>query len=403
MKKTNNEINVTTRLQSNKTDQNISQSQFSAADHRKSEKKKKPANTNKAITTKNSSTNSNTLKFNRIPEIKKIERIHYQANHPNSRRLLNVFKDLGFTGKEIELKIEKVVNECPVCNATINKAKPRKQAVGITKTSKTSTETIFIDHKQVGSKWRKEQAMRIDSLGNAADDANFEKPIILTIYEPLSGAVTAIPVTDYSQEEVRDALRVYFQIHGPVENVISDNHKAFENLDSWLLDKFGCRHHYVSNYHPNSNLSERIHRYFNSNLDKYNPKTKEYNFSNWKDSITQYVIQHNSIKKNLYAPFEITKNRKIMNLDPTRFKQTKSEKANHENQFKQKVGKVLNSKLKIKNRIFTPDENVKVIFPGQKARLAIVQSKCDSLYKTAIKVKFRDKSDSRTVNKDYIC
>ena len=67
-----------------------------------------------------------------------------------------------------------------------------------------------------------------------------EPAVGLTIFEPLSDAVSIYPVHGYGLEEVKSALRTYFSYHGACD-IVSDNHRTFQGLEAWVAENFGTR------------------------------------------------------------------------------------------------------------------------------------------------------------------
>ena len=97
------------------------------------------------------------------------------------------------------------------------------------------------------------------------------------------------------------------------------------------------------------------------------------------------------------------KNRNQIAIDPVKSQVSPTEKLLHQKKFSKKVEKVLNSRLKIKSRVFKLNESVKVMFPKQRPKYGLIQSTDDSEFKTSVKIKFIGPYGKLSVvNKDYI-
>ena len=345
----------------------------------------------------------------KAPTLEKLQRIHEHANHMPRSHMIKILEKLNFKGPEIESLVNQVFANCKTCQLPINKPKPRKQAPGITKTSQACDDCIFIDHKKIKTKSRESKTLDFDDNGIQLDTDNWDKTEVLTIFEPLSRSIHIFPTSSYDLEESKRALRFYFNCNGPTKHVVCDNYKTFEPLKPWLKEQYNTDLHHTSVYHPESNLSEFYHRYFNAALDRYDAFTKEFGFENWEDTLNRFCVMTNSVgaQDQKYSPFEITRNRKIINLYPTTFKQTDIEKEVHENQLAAKISKILKSKLKVKNRVFKHGEQVKVQFRNKEARMAEIHdpNSNDGPFKTTAKVVFEEQRQQKpiTVNKNFLC
>ena len=342
----------------------------------------------------------------------KLARIHSHANHLKLEPFLKVLKRLGHDSSKVKTLVKKVIADCSTCSNVKNASLPRKQAPGITRTPLTCNETLYIDHKAIWSKERGEKILKLDENGSEEiDKENWDKTEVLTMFEPLARQIQFYPTASHDLIEVKRALRMYFSIYGTPKTIVADNYTTFEALENWALETFNCKVVHTSQYHACSNLSEHCHSAFNSVLDKYNSHTSKYGFENWEDNLTQFVIAHNSIglPNRKYAPFEVSKNRKIIDVDPVDFAQTDREKDTSRTQLTEKVSKVLKSNLKIKNSVFKHGQIVKIKFKGKPIRFGEIYDpeKTDNPYKTCTKCILESKNGKklkpRTINKDFIC
>ena len=196
---------------------------------------------------------------------------------------------------------------------------------------------------------------------------------------------------------------MFFGVHGPTA-VVSDNHKSFASLGEWTKTNFDVAVHKTSDYHPNSNLSERLHRSFNSVLDNFDVHVQKYGFENWKDTLCRFCVAHNSLPKGelVESPYSILKNRVQVEISPPKFKQTPGEQLVHENQFSKKIKKVLDSRLKIKNTVFQKYQRVKIMFKGKPVRYGTVMDENDTVFDTCVRIKMGKQAKPRVVNKDFV-
>ena len=126
--------------------------------------------------------------------------------------------------------------------------------------------------------------------------------------------------------------------------------------------------------------------------------------------MTKYCIAHNATNLNgSSVSYEILKNRKLASIFPVEFEQTEKEKQTSEHQLKNKVDKVLKSKLKVSNTIFSHSQRVKVMIPNQPIKFGVIEdpNKLDTKYKTAISVRLEKKpgilsKGLKTINKNFL-
>ena len=335
----------------------------------------------------------------------KILKIHCNAGCTPAERILETLR--GFEEYKLITKkdVEDVLIDCPNCKLIENHKMPRKSSPGITVArEKTVQETIFIDHKQVINQHRSKTI----SLNNLDDptvtNIETQKQSILTVFEPVSKLVLFYPVKSYSADHVKEALRSYIMWNGPPANVVSDNALSFVALGKWLEREYSSKLHCTSAYHPNSNLSERAHKEFEKVITIYNSETQTYNFENWRDALSRACVTINSLRHHLHemSPYEIYKNRVQSDIEPVRFHQVGVEHRVSLDRFKEKVEKIVKSRLKVVLPIYKKGDAIKVVFPDQLPRFGVVTSTADHQYKMAVQVRF-NKDRPVSVSKNYIC
>ena len=343
-----------------------------------------------------------------IPSVEKIERIHCHANHMKADPLIEVLLKLGHSKKLVAPLVKNVIENCTTCAALENAKKPRKQAPGITKTSSTVNDCIFIDHKKIKVKSR--TSVVVDGNGFEAKDENWENEAILSIFEPLSRAVYFAPVKGYDAIDTKRALRQFFIQHGSVKDVVADNYNTFIGLKGWLKSEFNSELHHTSLYHPCSNLSEKAHSNYNQVLDRFEKHTSKYGYENWEDNLTKFCIAHNATNINgKHISYEILKNRDLKSIFPVEFNQTDREKETHDYQLTTKVSKVLKSRLKVTNTIFSHGQRVKIMIPDQPVKFGVIEdpNSTDTKYKTAVSIRFEKAPGQLTkgikkINKNFV-
>ena len=337
----------------------------------------------------------------------KIMKIHCNAGCSSADRILLTFQTFE---KNCLLKlkdIQEVLQKCTVCQDIRNHKKPRKSSPGITVAREvTCQETIFIDHKQVINKARTSAITNNHQTDFAQDNfvLSSDKQSCLTVFEPVSKLVWIFPVKTYSTDNVKIALRTWFQQHGPPKNVVSDNALSFKALGSWLESQYNSKLHCTSAYHPNSNLSERAHKEFEKVVKIYDSETQGYMFENWEDTLSRACVAMNSLRHELHkmSAYEISKNRIQNDVDPISFYPVGLEHRVNFERFAEKAEKIFKSKLKIKLPVFLKGQTVKIEFPKQLARFATITSTKDHCYKMSVQCKF-GKEKPISVNKNFIC
>ena len=334
----------------------------------------------------------------------KILKAHVNGGCREPSRILLTLKGLGH-----DLKLQDIVDvlkNCELCANIKNFVKPRKSAPGITNPKElTCNDCIYIDFKQILNKHRVKVIK-----SRTTEDPDFEPPVpdcksILTVFEPVSSLVYAVPVKNYQTDSVKSSLRILFMICGPVKNVVSDNAPEFKALAQWLKEEFDCDLHHTSVFHPNSNLSERAHREFEKILKVHDSDKDEFNFENWEDTIMRACISLNSLRHRVHnvSPFEVFRNRIQADIEPTQFHPVGMERRLVNENFAEKVERIMKSKLKLVLPVFTKGQQVKVKFPDEKeARYGTVTSERDFRFKHSTHVRFNGQPPV-AVNKDYIC
>ena len=330
----------------------------------------------------------------------KILKVHCNAGCAPAERILTTIQGLPEYSLITKKDVEEVLKRCPSCNMIENFRLPRKSSPGITVAKEiTCQETVFIDHKMIINK------ARINEIRDSnPDEIISNKQSCLTVFEPVSKLVWFFPVKSYSSENVKEALRSYIMINGPPANVVSDNALSFVSLGNWLEKEYKTKLHCTSAYHPNSNLSERSHLEFEKVIKVYDAETKAYKFENWQDALSRACVTTNSLRHQLHkmSPYEIFKNRIQCDIDPVKFHPIGLEHRVNLERFKEKVEKIVNSRLKVILPVYSKGDAVKVIFPKQQPRFGTVTSTADHKFKMAVKVKF-DHDRPVSVSKNFIC
>ena len=321
----------------------------------------------------------------------KIMKTHRDAQCCNGPKLLKTYRDIGF--KFLKLKdVMDILSNCDLCKQVENHVRPRPAVPGITLTrEKTCSDVVYIDHKSIITKSR-EAAITDLSVENDPDfvpDSD-KMTSILTFFEPISGLTWFYPVSSYSTETVKAAIRTYFMLNGITKNIISDNAKTFTALSSWLSEKWNSKLHTTSAYHPNANLAERAHRNFEAALKIFNPNEEvlKYNFMDWQDKLVQVCITHNSMKSVKYheSPFETFKNRTQKDIEPLLFYQTGKEQNMLLQRFEHKVATQVKSKGKLILPVFKKGQRVKLMVPGKQVEFGVVTATKDDCYKPSVRL-----------------
>ena len=335
--------------------------------------------------------------------IDKIMKIHCNAGCAAPERILLTLQGFEEESSLTRKDIVSVIQNCPACKDIRNHGRPRRSAPGITIPNEiTCQQAIYIDHKKIVTQSRARAIAKIN-----LDDPNFEADGIdscLTVFEPVSKLVSFYPVKDYSAENVKEALRTHFVQNGPSQNVIADNAPCFSTLKSWLSQTFSSKLHHTSAYHPNSNLSERAHKEFEKVVKLYDATTGQYNFENWRDTLSSACVSLNSLRHSLHkmSAYEIYKNRIQCDIEPVSFHPVGLEHRVKHEKFAEKVEKIFKSKLKIKLPVFSKGQTIKVEIPKQPVRFGIVTSTADHEFKLAIRVKF-GKQRPVAISKNFVC
>ena len=335
----------------------------------------------------------------------KILKIHCNAACAPPERILSTLQGLEEYRLITKKDVEEVLKGCPSCKLVENFKKPRKSSPGITVArEKTVQETIFIDHKTVINTHRS-KTIRLNSQNDPRlDISDAQKQSVLTVFEPVSKLVWFYPVNTYSTENVKEALRTYIMWNGPPANVVSDNALSFVALGTWLDREYSSKLHCTSAYHPQSNLSERAHLEFEKVIKIYDDETKCYKFEHWRDALSRACVTINSLRHHLHkmSPYEIYKNRVQMDIDPIKFHQVGLEHRVNFERFKEKVDKIVKSRLKVVLPIYKKGDRVKVEFPQQIPRFGVITSTADHQFKMAVQVRF-NKDKPVSVSKNFIC
>lgn len=331
----------------------------------------------------------------------KILKIHVNAGCCAPKRVISTFQGLGLRLKS--KAIEDILATCSICNSVENFHRPRKSAPGITIPKEATSQCcIYIDHKTVLNKARRLELRENSSDPNYSPESDVSS--CLTVFEPVSSAVWIHPVSDYSSESVKKALRLFFMINGPSKNVVADNANSFSSLKDWLKYNFGSELHHTSVYHPSSNLSERAHREFEKSLKKYNESKDSYNYAEWEDTLANACIAMNSLKHEHWkvSPYEIFKNRIQCDVEPVSFYPVGLERKLVNEKFSEKVRNILKSKLKVVLPVYKKGDVVKVDIPNELTRFGVVTSTKDHWAKSSVLIKFPNQRPFG-VHKNNIC
>ena len=333
----------------------------------------------------------------------KLMKMHVNLNCAPSKRLFTTLQSLPKFSFLTVKDLDEVLGSCELCAQVQNFVKPRKLAPGITLARENGcNDVLFIDHKTMLTKARK---AIINSKTHDPDYVpNDGKSSILTVLEPVSGLTAAFPVSSYDINEVKAALRLVFQLHGPVKTIVADNAPSFTALKSWLFDNFETQLCSTSAYHPSSNLSERPHLEFEKAMSIYDENTNKYNFEEWEDKLASRVMSSNSLKHQIYkmCPYEIHKNRFLKTIEPISFHEVGMEHRIMSEKRSKKVENLLESRLKTVGPSFKRGQVIKVAFPRQPIRFGVVTSYKDVAHKSSVLVSFK-KAKAIGVNKNFIC
>ena len=333
----------------------------------------------------------------------KLMKMHVNLNCAPSKRLFTTLQSLPKFNFITVKELDEILSSCELCAQVQNFVKPRKLVPGITLARESGcNDVLFIDHKTILTQARK--ALIRSKTRDPDYVPNNSKSSILTVLEPVSGLTAAFPVNSYDIEEVKAALRIVFQLHGPVKTIVADNAPSFTALKSWLFDNFETQLCSTSVYHPSSNLSERPHLEFEKAMSIYDEKTNKYNFEEWEDKLANRVMSSNSLKHQVHkmCPFEIHKNRFLKTIEPVSFHEVGMEHRIMSEKRSKKVGNLLESKLKAVAPRFKRGQVVKVAFPKQPIRFGVVTSYKDVAHKSSVLVSFK-KAKAVGVNKNFIC
>ena len=338
----------------------------------------------------------------------KIMKLHVNMGCVPAKRLFNTIQTLP-DYKFIKIKdVEEVVGGCKTCALVQNHLKPRKSVPGMTLAHETCcNDILYIDHKEILNSLRKRKitARRLNADPDyIPDDDNDKKVSVLTVFEPVSSLTWFQKVDSYEVDPVKSALRSYFMQHGAPKVVVADNAPSFTALADWLLESFGARLCNTSAYHPNANLAERCHLEFERVISKYDSYKKEYKFEDWENNLAMAVHSSNSMRHEVHklSPFEIYKNRTMIDIAPVRFATVGCEHRVLNEKTSSKMDKVFKSKLKVVLPVFSKNQVVKVAFPGKPIRFGKVTSTRDSAQKENIRVSFNSQK-AVGVHKDHVC
>ena len=157
--------------------------------------------------------------------------------------------------------LRKFFKKCEVCDNIRNHVQPRRAAPGITVPKEvTSSDTIFMDHKEVLNTFRK--GVIAGKKKRTPNDEDW------------------VP-----SEDKQSCLST----------------RCFTSLKTWLKSTFNTELHHTSGYHPSSNLSERMHREFERVLKTYNTDSNNFGYENWADNLAKACISMNSMKHSIIS------------------------------------------------------------------------------------------------------
>ena len=354
-----------------------------------------PASTSMEVSDANVTEPDN--KFPSIPDaslINKIAKFHSQNGCLKSVRL---FRILSKVSKQItKTMCSEVVESCKLCTK-----RPRVVSSSITPTPSTPNQLLYIDHKSIpaGSQFSKHSRFTV----------------ILSIYEPLSGAYFPIPVEDYTCFSVCNALRLYFILRGTPQYIIADNFRSFQSELQDFASLYNIQIHHTSIYKPQGNLAERPHEEINKILRSKFPSDLS-----WIDAVAKFSLVFNSIPNATteISPFSVLQNSK--SWDERQCKRLISlpeniSKISHTKPLDKLAKIAFNKRISSKAKKllvdsrqdvfdeYTEGQYIEVKLPGQDIRKAIVLSNSDK-FSTAVLSKFYDQvqKSSFYVSKSHI-
>ena len=332
-----------------------------------------------------------------IPEaslINKVNKFHYQNGCLKSDRL---FRILSKVSSQVTKKLcVKVVEACEGCSK-----RPKVVSSSITPTPSSTNQLIYIDHKAIpaGSQFSKHSRFTV----------------ILSIFEPLSGAYFPIPVEDYTSFSVCNALRIFFILRGTPSHIIADNFRAFQGELEKFGSLFNIQIHHTSIYKPQGNLAERPHEELNKILRSPFPSD-----ISWVDAVAKFSLVYNCIPNSTttLSPFSVLQNStawderqsKRLFFSPENISKISQSIANDKlariafkNRISKKAKNLLTDTRQDYFDEYTKGQFIVVKLPGLDIRKAIVLADSDK-FSTAVLSKFYDQAQKSSfyVSKSHI-
>lgn len=174
----------------------------------------------------------------------RILRNHLSKNHRGINEVYTELKNQIYCPK-LKIEIQKVINNCDLCNIAKYERKPNKIHFKITETPTKPNEIIHIDV------WFKQKG----------------KPH-LTVIDKFSKYAQIIPIQSRNWCDLMQALQKYISTVGKPEKIIADNEKGFNSLNfKQFLERENISIHFstINNHTGNSDI-ERFHNTINEHI-----------------------------------------------------------------------------------------------------------------------------------------
>lgn len=183
----------------------------------------------------------------------KILEQHYKTNHRGINDVYSELKTKIYFPK-LKLEIQKVINNCHICNSAKYERKPLKLPFKLTETPSKPLEIIHMDI------WFKCKG----------------KPF-LTFIDKFTKHAQVIPLKSRTWIDLKDGIMQYISSFGKPHKIITDQEKGFNSLNFVnFLESEGIQIHFTTpNNHTSNSDIERFHGTLNEHLRILNALEKE--------------------------------------------------------------------------------------------------------------------------------
>ena len=201
---------------------------------------------------------------------KKLELMHSET-HSGYQKLLKSAKAVGLTGPGLRQMCIEVTQSCSFCYN--EKRLLADNFLGTTETPDAEMRTIYIDH------------MYLPTTANGNSFA-------LTLLDPFSKFLMAVPLPTLEMESVRTVLQVYFTVFSSIHRCRGDN--AFNACTiADLCDIFGVELKFFASHNSRSNNVERSHSTLRQLIESF-LKERKLDDDEWDKVLHLCVKAHNS-------------------------------------------------------------------------------------------------------------